>query len=218
MRQRSDTLGPATGAVLALALAAAYLTSSSPPSGQHDLCEILRQRPAWYDYARAAEARWEIPTSTLMAFVQVESGFRRAARPPWQYALGVIPWERASSAYGYGQIQDGAWAEYRAARPGIGRSRHDMEDVLDFIGWYNHHTSLRLDVPRSDTKHLYLAYHQGRSGYRSGRWRHDADLIRLAERVAARARTYTAQLERCGTRFECDGLLEFWPLCSTEAE
>lgn len=206
MQHRTDALGPAVGLVIALGLVVAYCTPSPPPSAQHDLCEVLRQRPHWYDYAADAEQRWAIPASTLMAFVQVESGFRRDARPPWQHVLGVIPWERASSAFGYGQIQDGVWGEYRAARPGIGRSRRDMADVLDFIGWYNHHTALQLDIPRSDTRHLYLAYHQGRQGYRSGRWRDDAGLIRFAERVAARARAYAGQLERCGAQYRCDGL------------
>lgn len=216
MPHRSEALGPAVGLVIALALVAAHCSTGAPPRAQHDLCEVLRQRPAWYDHATDAEARWGIPASTLMAFVQVESGFRRDARPPWRYLLGIVPRERASSAYGYGQIQDAVWDKYRAARPGIGRSRRDMADVLDFIGWYNHHSAQRLDIARADTKHLYLAYHQGRSGYRSGRWREDDELLRFAERVAARARSYAAQLERCEHRFRCDGLLEPWPLCTTD--
>lgn len=206
MTQRPDALAPALGLVIALGLVVAYCTAPPPPATQRDLCAILEQRPAWYDHARAAEERWGIPASTLLAFVQVESGFRSDARPAWRYVLWVIPWERASSAYGYGQIQDSVWQEYLAARPGIGRSRRDMADVLDFIGWYNHHSTRRLDIDRADTRDLYLAYHQGRAGYRSGRWRDDEALIRFAEGVAARARAYAGQLERCGGRFRCDGL------------
>lgn len=213
MRHRPDGFGAAIGLVIALGLVAAYWTRPPPPAGQADLCRILEQRPHWYDHARAAESRWDIPAGTLMAFVQLESGFRRDARPPRDHVLGFVPWTRPSSAYGFGQIQDAAWSDYLAARPGIGRSRADMADVLDFIGWYNRRTVERLGIPPDDVRHLYLAYHQGRAGYRSGRWRERPGVVRFAARVARRAETYAAQLERCADRFRCDGWLELGPWC-----
>ncbi|MDZ7748733.1 MAG: hypothetical protein U5K43_07710 [Halofilum sp. (in: g-proteobacteria)] len=96
---------------------------------------------------------------------------------------------------------------------GIGRSRSDMADVLDFIGWYNRRSVERLGIAPGDVAHLYLAYHQGRAGYRSGRWRDDPAVRRHARRVAARADAYAAQLRRCAHRFRCDGWLERGPWC-----
>lgn len=187
--------------------------ASTPPSRQHDLCAIFEQRPGWYDDARAAEARWGTPVHILMAFVRFESSFREDARPPREYLLAVIPWGRQSSAYGYAQIKDPVWGEYKEARPGLFRSRRDMTDVLDFVGWYNHHSARRLGISKWDPKHLYLAYHEGRAGYRSGDWRDKPGLLRTAERVDRRAREYGAQMQRCEHRFRCDGLLEIWPWC-----
>lgn len=92
-----------------------------------------------------------------------------------------------------------------------------MADVLDFIGWYNRRTVERLGIPPDDVRHLYLAYHQGRAGYRSGRWRDRPGVVRFAARVARRAETYAAQLERCRARFRCDGWLEVGPWCVARA-
>ena len=187
--------------------------ASSPPREQHNLCAIFEQHPDWYDDARAAQERWGTPIHILMAFIRFESNFRQKAKPPREYVLGIIPWGRQSSAYGYAQIKDPVWGEYKEARSGFLRSRTDMTDVLDFIGWYNHHSAQRLGLSKWNAKHLYLAYHEGRSGYRSKRWRNKRGLMRTAERVDKRAREYGAQLRRCEHRFRCDGMLEFWPLC-----
>lgn len=211
---QTDTFSPFFALALALMLALAYAWMEPPPADQGDLCRVFAQRPGWYDDARAAADRWDMPLTTLMAFVQLESGFRRESRPPRRYLLGYIPWLRPSSAFGYGQIGDAAWSDYIAARPGLARSREDMGDVLDFIGWYNRGSVEQLGIEPGDTKRLYLAYHEGRAGYRDGRWRDAPGLIRYAERVARRADDYAAQLERCEARFACDGLRALWPFCT----
>jgi len=206
----------ATRPLIATALVAvlAGCASTPPPEQQHDLCAIFDQRPEWYDHARAAEQRWGTPVHILMAFIRFESNFRQEARPEREYLLGIIPWGHASSAYGYAQIKDPAWQEYQQARSGMFRSRTDMADVLDFIGWYNARTARELGISKWNPKDLYLAYHEGRTGYRQGTWRDKPELVRTAEQLDHRAREYGAQLRRCGQRFRCDGLLEFWPFCS----
>ena len=214
MERRPEGFRPAIAAVVAALLVTAWIQRAPPPPAQQDLCGIFARHPHWYDHARDAEARWGIPAATLMAFIQLESGFRRGARPPREYLLDVIPWGRMSSAYGYGQIQDAVWGEYIEARPGIGRSRRHMDDVLDFIGWYNRATVERLGIDAANVKHLYLAYHQGRTGYRRGDWRRKPAIENYAERVAGRAADYHRQLRDCSARFDCDGLLEFGPWCS----
>ena len=225
-RRRIDSLHPArpaqgsgrrwrgTGlAALLLALLAAGC-GTSPPERQQDLCAVFDQYPDWYDYARTAEKEWGTPISVLMAFVHHESSYRSDARPARKYLLWFIPWGRVSSAEGYAQAQDPAWGDYTRERGSWFRSRGDMEDALDFIGWYNHGTARELGIAKSDARRLYLAYHEGRGGYRRGTWKAKPELQRYAKRVAQTAGRYQAQLKRCESDFRCDSWWELWPLCS----
>jgi hypothetical protein len=188
-------------------------TTTPPPRDTANLCAIFDEHPEWYDHAKASEARWGTPAPILMAFVRYESAYRQHARPPREWLLGVIPLPRASSAYGYGQIQDPAWSDYTAANGGWFKSRSDMEDVLDFIGWYNDISARRLGISKWESKHLYLAYHEGHTGYRRGGWRGKPTLVRFAERVERQAQAYGAQLQRCEDRFKCRHWYQFWPFC-----
>lgn len=206
---------PRAGLPGAIFIAVALLAAGcaiAPPKRQGDLCEVLDQRPGWYDYARESEEKWGTPIHVLMAFVRHESSFRSHAKPPMRWFL-FIPLGRPSSAKGYAQAQDPVWGEYQAERGRLFRSRSDMEDALDFIGWYNHKTWRHLDIPRSDAYRLYLAYHEGRGGYRRGTWKKKPAVQRTAEKVARTAREYKAQLAQCGKRFRCDAWYEVGPLC-----
>lgn len=199
------------GAVLAAALLAAC--AGSPPREQQDICRVLDQHPRWYDYAVDAEERWGVPKHILLSFVHFESSFRSNARPPRDWFL-FVPLPRKSSAYGYAQAQDPAWDEYKS-ETGAGwfSDRDNMKDALDFIGWYNRKSSDELGISLRDPKNLYLAYHEGRAGYRSGAWRRKPRLLDVAERVDRQARDYGAQLRQCEDRFKCDAWYQFWPLC-----
>ena len=206
-----DTLaatGPAAGArrprrlfraVAAMAVLAALAAgcASAPPKRQGDLCGIFDQHPSWYKHARKSAKRWGTPVHVLMAFVRHESSFRARAKPPRRKFLG-IPLARPSSAKGYAQAQDPVWSEYEAERGGLLRSRSDMKDALDFIGWYNYKTWRELKVSRSDARRLYLAYHEGRGGYKRGTWKGKPGVQRTAAKVADTARRYESQLRRCG--------------------
>ena len=144
--------------------------ASTPPKQQADLCAVFDQHPDWYDYARDSARQWGTPVHVLMAFVRHESSYRSNAKPPFRWFL-FIPLGRASSAKGYAQAQDPVWGEYQQERGRLFRSRSDMEDALDFVGWYNHKTWRELGVDRADAYRLYLAYHEGRGGYRRGTWK-----------------------------------------------
>lgn len=196
------------GVVLAIAACA-----SNPPRDSDNLCAIFEQHPKWYDYAKDAEEKWGTPAHVLMAFVRHESSYRHNARPPRDWFLGIIPLPRASSAYGYAQAKDEVWSEYEGEEGGFLTSRRDMKDALDFVGWYNRKSHERLGISYWDPKNLYLAYHEGHAGYRSGRWKNKPDLIRIADRVDHRAREYGWQLKQCEDQFKCDGLFEVWPIC-----
>ena len=126
-------------ALVAVMAALVVGCASTPPKRQADLCAVFEQHPDWYDYARDSVKEWGTPVHVLMAFVRHESSYRAKAKPPFKWFL-FIPLGRASSAKGYAQAQDPVWGEYQEERGGLFRSRSDMEDALDFIGWYNHKT------------------------------------------------------------------------------
>ena len=186
--------------------------ASTPPTRQADLCAVFEQHPDWYDYARDSAEEWGTPVHVLMSFVRHESSYRSDARPPFRWFL-FIPLGRASSAKGYAQAQDPVWGEYQAERGRLFRSRSDMEDALDFIGWYNDKTWRELGIDRTDAYRLYLAYHEGRGGYRRGTWKSKPKVQGYAKRVSETARSYREQLARCEERFRCDSWYQIWPFC-----
>ena len=210
---RRRWIGAGIVAALLAALVAAGCTPSVPDR-QQDLCAVFHQHPDWYDYAKEAEDTWDVPAHILMAFVHHESSYRSDARPPREYFLWVIPWGRVSSAKGYAQAQDPAWEDYTNERGSLWRSRSDMEDALDFVGWYNHGTARQLGIAKTDARNLYLAYHEGRGGYRRGTWKEKPKLQQIAKRVAETASRYEAQLKRCESDFRCDSWYQIWPFCS----
>jgi hypothetical protein len=171
--------------------------SSSPPESPDDLCAVFEERPRWYRHARAAEREWGIPIHVAMAFVHKESSYISDARPPRGRLLWVIPWRRPSSAYGYAQATSEAWQDYRRDRGRLLADRADFDDAMDFIGWYNHRSASLLNIARDDAYHLYLAYHEGPTGYRRGGWRDKPTVRSYASRVAERASRYRGQLARC---------------------
>ncbi|KAA8981342.1 lysozyme-like domain containing protein [Halospina sp. K52047b] len=195
-------------------LAGCSLLAPDPPVDQDDLCEIFREQPEWYDYARASEERWGTPIATQMAFIYRESSFRSHVRPPRPWLLGIIPWFRSSSAYGYAQAQDPVWGEYEEDAGGLFARRTHMKHATDFIGWYNRRSHERQGIALSNPEHLYLAYHQGPTGYERGSYRSKPGIQRIARQVEQRTWRYDAQLKQCESEFRCRHFWQFWPFCS----
>lgn len=199
--------------LIVISVALAMGCASSPPDRQDNICAIFDQYPEWYDAARESHERWGTPPHILMAFVKQESAFRHDAKPPRDWFL-FIPLGRKSSAKGYGQAKDEAWEEYENEVGGIFKSRSDMEDALDFIGWYNHKSNKHLGISKWDPKRMYLAYHEGRGGYARGSYKRKPKVVRIANRVDRQAKAYGAQLRKCEDRFRCRHWYQFWPFCS----
>jgi hypothetical protein len=198
-----------------LLLCAALLIAgcaSRPPGNQQDLCEVFRQHPDWYDAAMESRENWGVPIHIQMAFVHHESGYRSHAKPPFDWFL-FVPLGRPSSAQGFAQIQDPAWDDYRKERGSWFRSRSDIDDALDFVGWYNNKSHEQLGISKRDAKNLYLAYHEGHTGYRRGSYRSKRELLRVADRVDRTAGAYGAQLHRCEEEFRCRKWYQFGPFC-----
>ncbi|MGY6587520.1 MAG: transglycosylase SLT domain-containing protein [Wenzhouxiangella sp.] len=187
--------------------------ASRPPQDQDNVCQIFSQHPRWYDHALASERRWGTPIAVQMAFVQQESSFRARARPERNRVLGVIPGRRPSSARGFAQAQDPAWSDYQRATGNRRARRSNMADALDFIGWYNDVSHRRLGIAKNDAYRLYLAYHDGHTGYQRGGWRNNSQLQAIASRVDQRAMRYQRQLAGCEDQFRCRRWYQLRPFC-----
>lgn len=170
----------------------------SAPRNLDNACALASERPAYFRAMKAAERRWGIPIHVQMASIHQESKFIGDARTPHQYALGVIPIGRQSSAFGYSQALDGTWDEYRAETRNRGARRDNIRDATDFMGWYMHGSAQRLGISKWDATSQYLAYHEGRSGFARGSYRSKGWLVGVAARVGQRAAMYRSQLQSCG--------------------
>jgi len=190
---------------LVIIIALSACTSKAPPKNTTDVCQIFKEKYSWYKAAKKTEKRWKIPVSVSMAIIKQESSFIADARPQRTKLLGFIPWKRVTSARGYAQAVDGTWEMYLKDRGGWFVARNDFEDAVDFIGWYNYKTHKQLNISMTNARALYLAYHEGRGGYKRGSYRTKPWLLSVADKVQRNANRYDAQYQGCkkklGKRF-----------------
>lgn len=184
-------------ALLMLAAVALAGCTTPPPRNPDNLCAIFQERPAWHRAALDAQNQWGAPVHVPMAIMFQESSFRAKARPPRRYVLGIIPWGRVSSAYGYPQALDGTWGQYRQETGQRFASRTNFGDAVDFIGWYMSKSRQINGIPMGDAYQQYLNYHEGWTGFQRGSYRAKAWLPPVATRVQARADNYATQYAGC---------------------
>lgn len=180
-----------------LAVGSCATTPSGPPRAQNDICGIFAERPEWRDAVQAASLRWGAPIEVQMAIMWRESSFRAEARPPQQYALGLVPTGRPSSAYGFAQAIDGTWDWYRKETGNDDAARENFADAADFVGWYIAKTRDANGVGPFDAFNQYLAYHEGHTGFQRGSWRDKQWLVTAATKVAEQAARYRGQMRGC---------------------
>ena len=202
-------IGEMRSLVIVAALLVMTLTacSSGPPRNIADSCEIFEDKGGWYRDAKQAAGKWGTPIHVQLAIIYQESKFVDDAKPPRDHILGVIPWGRISSAYGYAQAKDSTWDWYREKTGNHGADRDDFDDAVDFIAWYVHMSQQMLGISKWDAYSQYLAYHEGQGGYRRKTYNSKPWLIKVAKKVSARAAGYHTQLARCE-----DTLDEGWSL------
>jgi len=185
----------------ALILLLALAGCASTPRNINNVCAVFDQKDGWfanwYSAAKRTEQAYGVPVPILMATIRVESGYQARARPPRKKILGFIPWKRASSAYGYSQALDGTWTQYKQETGRWTADRNRFSDAVDFVGWYHRSSHLRNGIPLNDAYNLYLAYYAGQAGYARGVWKNNAHMKKAAERAAAMASQYEAQLSGC---------------------
>ncbi|CEG56778.1 transglycosylase SLT domain-containing protein [Legionella fallonii] len=170
---------------------------SKPPSDVNNICTIFKQYPKWHRDAKDVERRWRVPVPVQMAIIHQESKFDARARPPHKKLLGIIPWKRQSTAYGYTQALRSTWAQYKRTHGWIWSSRDDFGDGVDFIGWYANEANKKARIARTDTYSLYLAYHEGIGGYQRKTYLKKPWLVSVARKVSAKSQIYAMQLNSC---------------------
>ncbi|MEJ2177963.1 MAG: hypothetical protein P8Y12_08450 [Gammaproteobacteria bacterium] len=180
--------------LLATTLAAC---ASRPPSDRENLCTIYKQKPGWYADSLKAAKRWNGPLDVPMAIMAQESSFRANAKPPIRFFLGVIPYGRASDAFGYPQALDSTWSRYRSEAGNVFSQRDNFDDSIDFIQWYMHTSWVQNGVDKNDAFAQYLNYHEGQGGYKRGTWKKKKWLIKTARLVEQRTQRYRSQLAVC---------------------
>ena len=169
----------------------------SAPRNLDDACALSYERPEFFRAMERTERRWRVPVHVQAAVIYQESKFIGDARTPFNYALGVIPMGRQSSAYGFAQALDATWEEYQDEAGGRSARRDDIADATDFMGWYMNKTLEKNGVPLDDAASQYLAYHEGHTGFARGSHNAKAWLLRVSGEVAARAEVYRQQLLTC---------------------
>jgi hypothetical protein len=167
------------------------------PRNLDNACALASERPNYMRAMQRAERRWGVPVHVQMATFHQESRFIGNARPPYRFALEVIPMGRQSSAFGYSQALDGTWDEYRTSTGNRRAQRTNIDDAADFMGWYMTRTRDRNGIALTDARNQYLAYHEGHSGFARGSHNSKAWLLTVADRVARRAEMYQTQLAGC---------------------
>lgn len=190
---RLGAIASALAALMLFVAACAHL----PPRQLDDLCGLFAEKPEWRAAAERARERWGVTPSISMAILHQESRFRAKARPGWRKAFGVIPVGPASSAYGYGQVQDAAWSDYRDHTGNRHAKRDDFADVIDFVGFYSDLLARAAGIAKHDAFHLYLGYHEGPRGYQRRSFDQKPWLFGVARKVSERAAQYERQAAAC---------------------
>lgn len=172
------------------------ITPSNPlrRSAHENLCEIFRDNPVWYRDALQSQRRWGTPVAVKFAFIYQESRFVPNASPKTSTTIFS---NKTSSAFGYAQALDGTWEDYVKSTGNYQAHRSNMHDALDFIGWYNSNANKRAGLQGNQVRELYLAYHEGITGYTMGTHNNKTWLLTVADQVQDRAIRYDQQLRSC---------------------
>jgi hypothetical protein len=181
------------------------------PKEINNLCEIFYQNSSWYKNCKKASKIWDIPIPVMMAIMHQESKFVSSAKPPRTKCLFIFPGPRPSSAFGYSQAIDSTWKHYIKKTRNIGADRDDFDDAIDFIGWYCNLSKKKCKISKNDTYNLYLAYHEGQSGFLKKTYNKKPWLKKIAKKVKRQANTYSYQLSQCRHNLNKFNKCFLWP-------
>ena len=178
-------------------LACVVTACAGLPTETDNLCSVFHAKRGWHSSAKTVQAKWEIPLHVPMAMMYHESNFRKKAKPSRRYLLGVIPWKRRSTAYGYAQAIDGTWETYQRDTRNRSAVRTNFHDALDFMGWYIDKSSRMNGISKRDAYRQYLAYHEGWTGYKQRSYEKKQWLKQVASNVEQLSGRYETQYAGC---------------------
>ncbi len=176
--------------------------ASKPPQQQENICTIFKEKSSWYRLVSKSEEKWGAPIHVQMSILRQESAFQNRAKPERTKLLGILPWKRKTSAFGYTQAVDGTWDWYKKETKNPLASRVNFADAVDFTGWYINKTNKINGIKKTDAYNQYLAYHEGHGGYKSKTYKNKDWLLVTASKVDKRAKKYQQQLDQCKSQFK----------------
>ena len=179
-----------------------FSCASKPPAKQENICSIFEQKSSWYRLANKSYEKWGAPIHVQMSILRQESAFQNRVKPERTKILGIIPWKRKSSAFGYTQAIDATWDWYRTENNKPLASRVNFADAIDFTGWYINKSNKINGISKSDAYSQYLAYHEGHGGYKKKSYKNQNWLIDVANKVKLRSDKYRSQLNECEHKFK----------------
>ena len=179
-----------------------FSCASKPLAKQENICSIFEQKSSWYRLANKSYEKWGAPIHVQMSILRQESAFQNRVKPERTKILGVIPWKRKSSAFGYTQAIDATWDWYRTENKKPLASRVNFADAIDFTGWYINKSNKINGISKSDAYSQYLAYHEGHGGYKKKSYKNQNWLIDVANKVKLRSDKYRSQLNECEHKFK----------------
>ena len=183
---------------------------TAPPAHQHNICKIFEQYPKWYWEAKETQTKWGIPISTQMAIIKQESSFREDARPPREWIFGFIPGSRPTTAYGFSQALNGTWKHYKEETGEHDAKRDEFGDATDFIGWYSKRARREAGISPHNAYELYLAYHEGITGYKRKSYLKKPWLVKVARKVELNKLRYANQLKYCEKMIPRPNVWNLW--------
>lgn len=180
----------------------AIKTKNISTKNKENACKILKENPDWLIAAHRSYKKWGTPISVQLSFIYHESSFVHDARPfkkDKRYPFGK---KYLSTALGFSQALDGTWGDYLNETTTIKPDRKNFGHSVDFIGWYNNKSFKSLKIKPTDPYNLYLAYHEGRGGWKKGYHLKQKWLMNYAKSVERKAELYSKQINGCNLRLK----------------
>ena len=173
------------------------VSCSSVPKYPSNACKIFEEKYFYLKHTRAASKKWGVPISSILAVINMESGFKRFAKPKRTKIFKIIPYRRPSSSFGFSQAIKSSWELYKKENNKPLALRTSMKSSSDFVGWYFYKSNQINNIPLNDIKKLYLSYYLGWGNYKNKTYRTDQKAILLAKKVQQQADKYRLQLKKC---------------------
>lgn len=181
--------------LLPLLLNGCALLENKHTQHPNNACKMLKENDDWLDSTYASYKKWGVPISVQLAFIRKESSFNYNARPIKKRGFFFDDYQ--STAHGFSQALNGTWSDYKRETNNSKANRTSFEDSTDFIGWYLHKISKKINVKKNDSYNLYLAYHEGINGYKKKNYKKKRWLLDVAKNVKMKSQIYSRQIKKC---------------------